>query len=132
MDQFPLGKGKRVRLIPTAAASIVFSLFTNTECGLKTYPSRCFSTSNHFDLLYSIPSALCELCSISKTNCGIGHGTSSDHAHSHSHLHAFHIPFYSFSLTSLVARIYSQSNYHFHIAAFNTPYIYFPASYLII
>lgn len=45
MDQFPLGKGKSVWLIPTATASIVLSLYTNTGagvCRLKTSPSHCF------------------------------------------------------------------------------------------
>lgn len=34
MDQFPLGKGKRVWLIPTATASIVLLLYTNTDAGV--------------------------------------------------------------------------------------------------
>lgn len=41
MDQFPLGKGKSVWLIPSATASIVLSLYTNTGagvCRLKTSP----------------------------------------------------------------------------------------------
>lgn len=46
MDQFPLGKGKSVWLIPTSTASIVLSLLHEHWCWccrLKTSPSHIFS-----------------------------------------------------------------------------------------
>lgn len=61
MDQFPLGKGKRVWLIRTATASIVLCLCTNIGagvCALKTYPSHCFPTPQMSLLFYALSTVL--------------------------------------------------------------------------
>lgn len=127
MDQFPLGKGKRVcfpLLLPalccpfTQTLALVFVYW-------KTSPSHCSSIFRPLCLLWHLLHFQNTLTLV----MGLTVPAKTTHTHSHCYLHAFQISFHSPNLISLVARIYSHSNYHFHITAFNTQYIFFPASY---
>lgn len=53
MDQFPLGKGKSVWLIPSATASVVLSLYTNTGAGVCRPKTSPISLLFHIQLRYS-------------------------------------------------------------------------------
>lgn len=86
MDQFPLGKGKRVWLIPTDTASIVLFLYTNN--GVLWIENFPVSLPAHFEQLsfsmLHIHCTRCDICSVSRTHRGAGHGTDStslDHTH---------------------------------------------------
>ena len=78
MDQFPLGQGKRVLLIPIGHCQpLCCPLYTNRSAALcvvlKTPPHLdAFPLFNHAAASTVPP---CDICS--KTHCGAGHGTES-------------------------------------------------------
>lgn len=112
MDQLPLGKGKKVWLCFPASASIVLSIYTKAGAGVcfKTPRSPCFSTVSDFT------TSCVHALTFSKSwswDCLF-------QLRPHTVLHScmiFFAPCYSVSFIWLLARIYSHSNYLFHITA---------------